>query len=346
MNIGFFVNDKATEQPNYTTTCLAMEAHNRGHHVFYIDVNDFAFSPDNTVYVWGCKAKGKKYRSTNTFLEDIRDASSAAEHIAIRELDVLLLRNDPSDDVERAWAQNIGTAFGQLATRQGVIVLNDPKGLASAGNKLYFQFFPESVRPQTLISRKPDEIKAFVRDRKKAVLKPLQGSGGEGVFLVNAKENANLNQIIETLSHGGYIIAQEYLRAASDGDVRFFLMNGQPLRRDGVYAAVRRVGAADDIRNNVRVGAEAERVKVTDEMLELADIVRPKLVQDGMFLVGLDIAGDKLMEINVFSPGGLNFIGKMLEVDFIGEVIDALEHKVAYMKHYDRNFDNLEIAML
>ena len=347
MNIGFFVNNKATEQPNYTTTRLAIDAHNRGHRALLIDVDDFAYSPDNTVKVWGCQAQKKKYRSGKSYLEDIQSDICASEQIPIRELDVLMLRNDPSNDVDdRAWAQTVGTTFGQLAIRHGVVVLNDPKGLSSAANKLYFQFFPEEVRPKTLISRKPEEIKEFVNEQKKAVLKPLQGSGGEGVFLVNSKEGANLNQIIETLKHTGYIIAQEYLPAAAKGDIRLFLMNGVPLKKDGKYAAIRRVGSKGDIRNNVSAGGGIEAVKVTEQMLELADIVRPKLVQDGMFLVGLDIAGDKLMEINVFSPGGLNMISNLMEADFVGEVLDALEHKVSYMRHYGRNFDNLEIATL
>lgn len=347
MNIGIFVNDINKEDPKYTSTSIAREAHNRGHHAIHIDVDDFAYAPDDKVYVWGRSAKKeKKYRSGKSFLEDVHAAEP--DRFPVADLDVLLLRNDPSNDaVDRPWAQSVGIIFGQLALRHGVIVLNDPTGLSKVSNKLYFQFFPEMVRPKTLISHKPEELKAFVKKQKRAVLKPLQGSGGEGVFMVDtSKKTSNLNQIIETLGKGGYIIAQEYLPAASKGDVRLFLMNGEPLRVKKTYAAMRRVSAKEDIRSNLHSGGSVEPVEVTDQMLELANIVRPKLVQDGMFLVGLDIAGDKLMEINVFSPGGLTSISEMYDLDFIGAVVNALEEKVYYMRYYGRRFDNREIATL
>lgn len=228
------------------------------------------------------------------------------EHIALDEFDVLVLRNDPAQDAESApWANNAGVAFGQLVAGRGVLVVNDPASLANALSKAYFQHFPEIVRPRTLISREPELISQFVADLGgRAVLKPLQGSGGSGVFLVNRQEAPNLNQIIEAIGRDGYVVAQEYLPEAKQGDVRFFVMNGRPLREKGAYAAFRRKNPEGDMRSNMSAGGSAAKVVVTDEMLEVIDIVRPKLVADGMFLVGLDIVGDKLMEVNVFSPGG------------------------------------------
>ena len=105
--------------------------------------------------------------------------------------------------------------------RHGVIVLNAPNGLSKAINKMYFQLFPEELRPRTLLSHNRDEIKAFVKDQgKQAVLKPLQGSGGAGVLLVKPADASNLNQMIESLTRDGYVIAHEYLTAAQDGDTR------------------------------------------------------------------------------------------------------------------------------
>ena len=231
--------------------------------------------------------------------------------------------------------------------RHGVIVLNDPNGLAKATNKMYFQLFPEEVRPRTLISRDRKEIKRFIKDEGgTAVLKPLQGSGGSGVFLVKPGEASNLNQMIEALSRDGYIIAQEYLTAAEEGDTRLFLMNGQPFRYKGKYAAFRRLRTGDDMRSNIHAGGKLGKAEITDTHLRVAEIVRPKLVQDGMFLVGLDIVGDKLMEINVFSPGGLGSAQKFEKAMFTQGVVEALERKVDYMKFYRRNFDNVEIATL
>ena len=123
-------------------------------------------------------------------------------------------------------------------------------------------------------------------------------------------------------------------------------MNGQPLRCKGKYAAFRRVRSGDDMRSNIHAGGTKAQAVITEQHLELVKMVRPKLVQDGMFLVGLDIVGDKLMEINVFSPGGLGSARQFEKVNFSNVVIDALEHKVDYMTYYRRNFDNVEMATL
>jgi glutathione synthase len=278
----------------------------------------------------------------------LQSTKAIQERITVDDLDVLMLRNDPSEDaVKRPWASSAGIIFGRVAMRHGVVVLNDPNGLAKATNKMYFQHFPEEVRPATLITRDRDELKQFAKEQgEKIVLKPLQGSGGSGVFLVRSDDMSNLNQMVETLTRDGYIIAQEYLPAAAVGDTRLFLMNGAPLRYKGKYAAFRRVRTGDDIRSNVHAGGKIQQAVIDDTALRIAEIVRPKLVQDGMFLVGLDIVGDKLMEINVFSPGGLGSAQKFEKVNFTQAVLEALERKVQYMSYYRRNFNNTEMAML
>jgi glutathione synthase len=259
-----------------------------------------------------------------------------------------MLRSDPSTETgERTWAQTAGINFGRVAMRSGVIVLNDPNGLAKAINKMYFQLFPEEVRPRTLISRDPDALKQFAKSEGgRCVLKPLLGSGGANVFLVRPGDMANINQMIEAVSRDGYVIAQEYLPAAAEGDTRLFLMNGRPYRYQGKHAAFRRVRSGEDMRSNIHAGGQKEAAKITEAHLKLAEVVRPKLVQDGMFLVGLDIVGDKLMEINVFSPGGLGSAGEFENVNFSKGVIEALERKVDYMKYYRRKFENVEMATL
>jgi len=259
-----------------------------------------------------------------------------------------MLRSDPSNDIDaRAWAQSSGIIFGRAAMRRGVIVLNDPNGLAKAQNKMYFQLFPEEVRPQTLITRDRNEIKTFAKNLGgNIVIKPLQGSGGRGVFLVRPSDLPNLNQMVEAVSRDGYVVAQEYLPAAAEGDMRLFLMNGQPLRYKGKYAAFRRLRIGDDMRSNIHAGGKKASALVDDTVLRIAEIVRPRLVKDGMFLVGLDIVGDKLMEINVFSPGGLGSAQTFEKVNFTHGVLQALERKVEYMKYYRRNFDNVDMATL
>lgn len=348
MRLGFMVNDINTEQTGYTTTRLAMAAINRGHEVWVIGSGDFAYDVDEKIHARARSAPKKKYVSSDVYLADLQGKKAKQERITVDDLDILMLRNDPSTDTGfRAWAQTSGIIFGRAAMRHGVIVLNDPNGLAKAMNKMYFQLFPEEVRPRTLITRDRDEIKKFAKDEGgNIVLKPLQGSGGTGVFLVKKDDMGNLNQMIEAVSRDGYIIAQEYLTAAADGDTRLFLMNGLPLKYKGKYAAFRRVRTGDDMRSNIHAGGKLRQAEITDAHLRLAEIVRPKIVQDGMFLVGLDIVGDKLMEINVFSPGGLGSAQKFEKVNFSHAVLEALERKVQYMTYYRRRFDNDEMAIL
>ncbi len=347
MKIGFVVNDVATERSIYTTTHLAMAATNMGHEAWLLGMGDFGYEPDGSLRARARAAGDKKYRSAERYLADVQKPADD-DHVALDEFDVVMLRADPADDANNAsWANNAGVAFGQLIAGSGVLVVNDPTSLANALSKAYFQHFPEAVRPKTLISRDEERIAKFVDELGgKAVLKPLQGSGGSGVFMVNSKESPNLAQIIEAIARDGYVVAQEYLPAAKNGDVRMFLMNGRPLKVDGQIAAFRRRSTTSDIRSNISAGGRPEKAEVTDEMLGLVDAVRPKLVADGMFLVGLDIVGDRLMEINVFSPGGLNICGELYGIDFFPRVIRELERKVSMHDHYGGQLSNAALATL
>ncbi len=348
MKIAFFVNDVHSEQAGYTTTRLAMAAINRGHEVWIIGAGDFAYDKDEHIRARARSAPRSQYKSSETYMADLKGKRARVERVTVDDFDVLLLRNDPSTDTGfRSWAQGSGIIFGRVAMRHGVMVFNDPNGLGKAMNKMYFQLFPEESRPTTIITRDRQEIKAFTKEMGgSVVLKPLQGSGGQGVFLVHPDFHGNLNQMIDAVSRDGYIIAQEYLPAAAEGDTRLFLMNGLPLRYKGRYAAFRRVRTGDDIRSNIHAGGHLRPAELTDSHFRLAEMVRPKLVQDGMFLVGLDIVGDKLMEINVFSPGGLGSAQKFEKVNFTHAVIQSLERKQDYVKYYRKSFDNVDMATL
>lgn len=348
MKIGFVVNDVMTEKAAYTTTRLSMTAINMGHQAYTLGVGDFIYSPDGSINAFARTVKNERHESLKDYLAELQSDDTEWQRISVDELDVLLLRNDPSEDaVERSWAQTSGILFSQLAAARGTIVLNDPGNLAHAINKTYFQHFPEQVRPRTCISRDVDEIKAFIKEQHdKVVIKPLQGSGGQSVFLIKEDEQANINQMIDAVIRDGYCIAQEYLPAAANGDVRLFVMNGRALYHQGKYAAFRRINMSGDARSNMHSGGESVEAEVTDKMLELVEIVRPKLVHDGMFLVGLDIVEDKLMEINVFSPGGLGSSEKHTGVDFTEAIIADLERKSQYQKYYGATLRNAEIATL
>jgi len=348
MNIAFVLNSLTTERHEYTTVRLAMTANRMGHTTWLLGVDDFSQGPDGAISARARAAPGRQYKTTDAYLSKLRGDEGVEERIGVDDLDAVLMRNNPADDAtERPWAVTSGVLFGQLLVSRGTLVLNDPTNLANAVNKTYFQQFPDAVRPVTLISRDPAEISHFIDQMGgRAVLKPLQGSGGSGVFLVSSDESPNLNQMIEAIGRDGYIVAQEVLPEAADGDVRVFVMNGEPLRRDGQYAAFRRVNKSADLRSNMSAGGKAQKVKVTDRMLEIVEIVRPKLQTDGMFLVGLDIVGDRLMEVNVFSPGGLGSCRALYDTDFEETVIDALEAKVELRRHYPSGLDNATAATL
>jgi glutathione synthase len=348
MKIGFVCNDIATEEAGYTTTRLGLAALELGHEAWLMGVGDFSNDVDDAVHAWARAAPRKAYRSTTTYLTDIQGPKAKVERIVVDDLDVLCLRNDPAADLGvRPWAQSAGYIFGQRAVERGVIVVNDPHSLAVAINKLYFQSFPEAVRPRSLISRSPEDLKKFVANEGfRACLKPLQGSGGTNVFVVNPSTKGNLNQIIEAVTRDGYAIAQEFLPDAKHGDTRLFLMNGQPLVVDGHYCAFRRKAAKGDVRSNIHAGGKLAKATITDEMLELAEIVRPRLVRDGMFLVGLDIVGSKLMEINVFSPGGIGSAAKFEKVEFSHAILDALERKASARQRNGIALTNRQLSMM
>jgi hypothetical protein len=147
------------------------------------------------------------------------------------------------------------------------------------------------------------------------------------VFIVE-RDGKNLNQMVEAITRNGFVMAQEFLPAAKDGDTRFFMVNGEPLVVDGNIAALRRVSATEDFRSNMSAGGKPKKARVTDRMLELASIVGPKLKRDGIFFAGLDIVGDKIVEINTISTGGLNITSVLEKTDFPSEVIRLVARKV------------------
>lgn len=348
MLIAFFVNDMATEFPNYTTTVLAHQAVARGHRVAYITPGDFTLRPDNSLAVHARFAPSGKFKDHREFFAALEPVASKTELVDLADVDVLWLRSDPSlDSQETPWAADAGVLFGREAVKRGVLVLNDPNSLSLAVNKMYFQSFPEAVRAETLITRYASDIKAFAKAHNGSIiLKPLQGSGGQGVFKLDKANASNINQMIEAIGRDGYIIAQAYVPAAAKGDIRFFLMNGHPLQVDGKYAALRRVSAADDIRSNVHAGGKTVKVEIGETELRVAELIRPKLIADGMFLVGIDIVGDKILEVNVFSPGNLQSCSTLAGVDFAEPIIASIERKVEIAAEFPHGFDNRALAVM
>lgn len=348
MKIGIVVNDRATERAGYTTTRLALTATARGHEVWLMGAGDLAYDADESVHARARAVPKVEYRTPDAYLSDLRGKAARQERIRVDDLDILLLRSNPAQEPEeRAWARSAGIDFGRVAMRRGVIVLNDPNALASAQSKTYLQLFPEEVRARTLVSKDREELKSFVSELGgRAILKPLGGSGGTRVFVVHPGNRGNTNQMIEALARDGYVIAQEYLEQEPEGDTRVFLMNGHPLRSKRRYAAFRRLRAAGGAGGFQHRDHTLARAELSPAQLRVVDILRPKLVQDGIFLAAIDLVGDFLIDINLFSPGGLGSAQDLEKTNFCVPVIEALERKVKYMGFYQRNFGNVEMATL
>ncbi|MCQ8186013.1 hypothetical protein [Parvularcula maris] len=336
MKLTFVINDIATEQENYTTIRLARRAISMGHQVALVSIVDFVYEPDGRVSGFGKRPRRDDYEDDADILGDLQDDENEVQKIAICDEDIVLLRSDPANEVvNRPWAPTSGLLFAQIIAAQGVIVLNDPKKLTDAQNKTYFQTYPEIIRPETLITRDMAEIKTFIESMGgKAVIKPLQGSGGQGVFVIKDDSTANLNVMIEATVRDGYAIVQEYLPKAAEGDLRLLTLNGRPLVVDGIYACFKRFNESGDGRSNITAGGSVEMAQPDADALRLAEIASPRLIQDGMYFAGLDIVGNKMMEINVDTPGGINMAEDITGKDFSGAIIRDLEHKVRLKKNY------------
>jgi glutathione synthase len=343
MRLIILINSLETEVPQYTTTHVALTAVRRDHEVFYADVGAFVFDEHGRLFV-RVRPCPRDMPDVQRFFETLVQVET--KQIELGPGDVLFLRNNPADDAaQRTWAQTVGMTFGSAAKRRGVLVLNDPDGLMHAMSKIYVQFLDEVIRPATLIAHDADELRAFVENHGSAVLKPIGGSGGRGVFVLKDADEPNLNAIAESLLETGYVVAQEYLPAAAEGDTRLFLLNGRILEVDGKIAAIRRLPADGDPRSNMSAGGKAIHADIDDVIRDIAERVRPRMIEDGMFLAGLDIAGGKVMEVNVFSPGGLGSASRLEKVDFVGAVVDAMEGKIATISDAGR-FDNRMLATL
>ena len=163
MRIAFFVNSIEDEYPRFTTTVFALAALSRGHQVCYITPGDFVLRDDDTLHASVLNLPDKTFKKVETLHKALQSDETRRETIDITEIDVLMLRNDPSQDAEtRPWAAQAGPMFGRLAADRGVLVVNDPDGLGLAQNKLYLQGFPEAVRPASLISKNLEEIRDFI----------------------------------------------------------------------------------------------------------------------------------------------------------------------------------------
>src|SRR5690606_21993772 len=286
MKLAILVNDPLTEQPTAATTVIAHSAAVMGHNVFMIGVGDLTYRSTGPTGAVGYRVPEGGGGSQQALIDALRDPQADKVEISLREMDVLYLRYNPMENLEsRPWEYDAGIVFGQAAVREGVIVLRHPYTLAYALNKMYLEQFPAEIRPTTVVTRRYEEVLRFHEAQGgRIVLKPLRGYGGQDVYLVD-ESAANLKQIVQSIGRGSYVIAQEFLPEATQGDTRLFLFNARPLEVNGRYAAVRRVNETGDFRSNANpaVGGRPHRAEITPRMLEIAETLRPRLLADGIF---------------------------------------------------------------
>lgn len=327
MRLGVVVSDLALERPVYTTITVVVAALRAGHDVCFIDVADFSWRPDGSV---GAFTRAAALPSGENPAPAYLDALLRAprRRIELAELDLLWLRAEPSFDpfTSPDVPGSMGFPFAQAAADAGLPAVSDPRTLAAAiADKAYSQRLALAVRPRTLVTRDAGELAQFVADLgRPAVIKPLHGAGGQSVFTIAGPRDPNLGAAIEAIQRFGYVVAQEYLPAAAGGVLRLFMLDGEPLTVDGVVAAMRHVPREGDPRSNFRVSGSIAPAGTLDDALRVAAAIGPRLAADGLFLVGLDIVGDRLLEANVFSAGGLRGVELLTGAPFSATVVRAL----------------------
>jgi glutathione synthase len=324
MRIVFLVNDPTRLGPRQTTTLLVGEAVARDDCETHVcGVTDLVCGEEGVV-AHARMAPEEGFELPAELVDAIAGAPTAPVELGAD--DLLVVRTNPARDRERWQAHRAAMAMCALARdRQGTSVVNDPDALHRASTKLYLSYLPAHLRPRTLVSHDAWAFMNFIDELEgPCVIKPIEGTRGEDVFLVEGPEADNLPQILEVLTRRGYALAQEFVPEAVDGDTRILVLDGAPLEIDGYVAAVRRVPPRRDFRSNVHVGGTPARADLDDRMRAVASEAAEILADDGIRLAGLDLIGDKIIEVNVFSAGGLHHAEEYCGVSFSAHVLDRL----------------------
>ncbi len=309
-----------------TTYRLALEASRRGHTVWVTSAGGFELRADGSLLTRARRCPLLPGGDVVTLMTALAAPAARSVDVDTERVDMVLLRANPA--VQTPWARAALLEWATLLAERGRLVLNDPLGLARAASKLSLHRLPAEVRPATLVTRSLRVARAFADEIGEVVLKPASGSGGRGVFLPR-RSRTNFTAMFQSIVRDGYCVVQEFVPEADEGDTRLFLVDGMPLEWDGRLAAVRRVPSGDDRRSNVHVGACIRRARDPDRLRRVAESVRAAVQADGLYFVGLDIVGERVLEMNVFSPGGLGTVSRLEGVDFIPVLVDALESRAS-----------------
>lgn len=336
MNIAFIMDPWHKIKAEIDSTLyLIQEAAKRGHTVGITCPNNLGIR--NSVTLGYFKIIDKNFKipqRTTTFHKNLQYKSQV---LPVSGFDAIFLRSDPPLDT---------IMLNFLDTvKDDTFIINDIDGLRKASTKLYHASFYEpgtDYIPATHVSKNKDYLKRIIEESKsdKMILKPLNGFGGRGVIVVEKNATQNISSLLDFYIHGkgesNYVILQEYIEGAENGDIRIMLLNGEPI------GAMRRVPAKDDHRSNISAGGSIKKHVLTAREKEICKAVGPKLVKDGLYLAGLDVISDKIIEINVISPGGIPMINQLNRganlhtkiIDFAENVVEnrniAIHRKLKY----------------
>lgn len=296
-----------------TTFALALEAQRRGFELWHYTPADLSQRGNQTLA-----------RMQKLSVRDVKgDHFTLEEPVRrnLREMDVVLLRQDPPFDMNY-----ITTTHILDLVHPDTLVVNDPTWVRNCPEKLFVTQFPD-LMPETLITRDPSEVDAFRREYGDIIIKPLYGNGGAGIFhMQEADRNlASLLEMFMQMFREPFIV-QRYLKEVRGGDKRILLIEGEPV------GAINRVPAEHDSRSNMHVGGRAEPTEITDREREICARIGPALRERGQILVGIDVIGGYLTEINVTSPTGVREVKRFGGADIASLFWDAVEARLATRK--------------
>ncbi len=291
-----------------STLAMMLEAQSREYQLFYITPDSLYINERGAFAI----AKLINVKNDPTGWFDFKEEIQ----IRLSELDVIFMRQDPPFNSNFIY----NTYVLESAEKEGVLVVNKPESLRDCNEKVFATEFPECCTP-FLVTSNSDLLKSFIEDHRDTVIKPLDGMGGSSIFRLR-NSDPNLNVILETITESftTKVMIQTFIPEIVDGDKRILLINGKPMN-----AAVARVPAEGELRGNLAAGASAVARSLTEKDLWICEQVGPRLKDLGLVLVGLDIIGDYLTEINVTSPTCFREYESLCDIDVAFNFLEAVE---------------------
>ena len=320
----FLLNNRDSIQPHRTTSTLMLACHRKGHPVFATDIVSLKANSSTSLFADAYQLKVRDKVDTTSMLS-ARMKQATNEVIDLRKMQAIFVRTTPGKDIDRAWAHRLSLEVMRLASESGVRVVNDPIGLQRASSKLYTVCLPEHLVPRTMVCHSLENVQDFARELDcQFVIKPLLGSQGRDVFFLDKPDAINTRQVVDILGRTGYLVVQEYMPEATEGDIRVLTLGDSIINANEKSFGIRRTPADGEMRSNISLGGTAEVIELSDRQISVCHEVASYLSKDGISFAGLDLIGDRIVEVNVYSPSGLQEFDGFAECDITGSVATQL----------------------